>query len=147
MAKNTTKYTLPTNIAFFVYSYAKLKMLQFYFDFLCVVLPFDRFELLEMDTDSLYFAISDSSLELAVPDANRMAYEQLKRQFLVTSDAEKRTPGLFKLEWSGTGMICLCSKTYIAFTTSRDEHGNEIATNVKMSSKGLSKRTNKLTVE
>ena len=48
---------------------------------------------------------------------------------------DSRTPGLFKEEFSGIGMISLNSKTY--FCWSSDE-------NVKYSSKGLSKKTNKL---
>ena len=28
---------------------------------------------------------------------------------------DKRTPGIFKIEWKGTEMICLNSKTYLFF--------------------------------
>ena len=44
---------------------------------------------------------------------------------------DKRTPGLFKVEWCGDGFVGLCSKTYYCFG----------ATN-KYSTKGLSKRHN-----
>ena len=33
MNKSVVKYTLPLHIGFFVYQYAKLRMLQFYYDF------------------------------------------------------------------------------------------------------------------
>ena len=43
----------------------------------------------------------------------------------------KRTPGLFKVEWSGDGFVWLCSKTYYGFEPTD-----------KYSTKGLSKRHN-----
>ena len=46
---------------------------------------------------------------------------------------EKRTPGLFKLEYEGEGMISLCSKTYHCFGDYS-----------KTSTKGLSKNHNTL---
>ena len=46
---------------------------------------------------------------------------------------DKRTPGLFKLEYQGSDMVCLCSKTYFASGTTQ-----------KMSSKGLQAKSNKL---
>lgn len=123
-------------------------MLQFYFDFLNVVLPFESFELLEMDTDSLYFALSEETIDEAVPTSRKTVFEKKKKKFLVINeDEDRRTPGLFKLEWKGTGMICLCSKTYFAFSTSTDSQGNEVVENVKLSSKGISKRANSLKLE
>lgn len=49
-AKKKIRFDLPVLIAFFVYSYAKLRMLQFYYDFLIKVLDPSDFELVEMDT-------------------------------------------------------------------------------------------------
>jgi hypothetical protein len=49
---------------------------------------------------------------------------------------DKRTPGLFKTEFTGDGMIALCSKTYYCF-------GKED----KFSCKGINKRTNQITKE
>ena len=45
---------------------------------------------------------------------------------------DKRTPGLFKMEWEGDGIIALCSKTHICFGSQKD----------KVTGKGLSKRQN-----
>ena len=50
---------------------------------------------------------------------------------------DKRTPGLFKVEWQGKGMVSLCSKTY--YCTGPDED--------KLSSKGLQKSRNKLSYD
>ena len=49
---------------------------------------------------------------------------------------DRRTPGLFKEEFMGDGMIALNSKTYICWNDSTDE--------TKLSSKGLNKRNNNL---
>jgi len=51
---------------FFVYGYAKLRMLQLYYDFLDNYLDRKSFALMEMDADSCYFACATSSLEEAV---------------------------------------------------------------------------------
>ena len=49
---------------------------------------------------------------------------------------DKHTPGLFKVEWEGSGMIALCSKTYFGW-------GEEN----KCSTKGIDKRHNQLNKE
>lgn len=107
MAKKVIKFNLPVLIAFFVYSYAKLRMLEFYYDFLDRILPRTAFEMVEMDTgwiimntsivlsrrldticnkvvipDSLYFACSHKSLEDAVPESRKPLFNQIKSQFL-----------------------------------------------------------------
>ena len=52
---------------------------------------------------------------------------------LARKASDKRTPGLFKVEWCGDGFIGLCSKTYYCFG----------ATN-KCTTKGLNKRQNNI---
>ena len=34
---------------------------------------------------------------------------------------DKRTPGLFKVEWEGNGIISLCSKMYYCFGAGKDK--------------------------
>ncbi|BFZ20032.1 hypothetical protein BsWGS_23071 [Bradybaena similaris] len=154
-------WDLPSQIGFFVYQYAKLRMLQFYYDFLVEFVDTADFELCEMDTDSLYLALSTSTLEEAVkPDRRTEFYTKYadwfpsvacathRVDFIETLGAtpitktcpecrksqmnDKRTPGLFKLEYQGLGMISLCSKTYICFGDYN-----------KVSTKGLNKNLNK----
>ena len=71
-----TKIThdLPIQIGFMVYQYAKLKMLSFYYDFLLKFFDLKDFELCEMDTDSLYLALSDTKLDNLVKPNLREAY-------------------------------------------------------------------------
>ncbi|KAL8613898.1 hypothetical protein ACOMHN_032888 [Nucella lapillus] len=165
LGKSKIRWHLPNQIGFFVYQYAKLRMLQFYYD--CVDKFVDRkdFQLCEMDTDSLYMALSKESLEKAVrPDLKLQFYQKWKDWFpaqacdnhhddfvrdkikgsdwtphpccVTRQKLDKRTPGLFKLEYKGNGIVALCSKTYYCF-------GEED----KFSCKGLSKRLNRLVKE
>ena len=142
LAKSKINHDLPIQIGFFVYQHAKLRMLQFYYDFLDVFLDRADFEYVQMDTDSAYFAISGDSLESLVKPELRQLYEQEKDKWLPRTDTEehrrydKRTPGLFKLEWEGDGIVALCSKTWYGFG-SKD----------KFSCKGVNKRNNVINKE
>ena len=49
-----TSLDFPVHIGVFILNYAKLRMFQFYFDFLDYYLSREDFETLEMDTDSNY---------------------------------------------------------------------------------------------
>ena len=65
IAKKTMLEDLPVQSGFFVYQYAKLRILEFYYDFL------DRadYQYVEMDTDSAYIALAGDSLtNLVKPD-------------------------------------------------------------------------------
>ena len=67
---------LPIQIDFFVYGYAKLRMLEFYYDFLDFYINRQDFECCKMDTDSLYYALSSSNLENVIkPEKKKEFYE------------------------------------------------------------------------
>ena len=66
MAKSKLNWNLPLEIGFFAYQYAKLRMLQFHFDLVDKYLSRDDYQLCEMDTDSLYMALSKPTFEEAV---------------------------------------------------------------------------------
>ena len=173
IGRRHVNWNLPLQIGFFVYQYAKMKMLQFYYDCLLEYCDISDFELCEMDTDSFYIAISGNSLEdIIKPNKRRDFFKNFHRwfpaqacefhreEFIQTKYNgktwnpsyscciqhivnEKRTPGLMKTEWIGDGCIALNSKTYFCF--SYDETGCE--TNIKVASKGLNKKQNKFTKE
>ena len=194
--KEVLQHKLPLQIGFFVYQYAKLRMLEFYFD--CIDKFIDRsdYQLCEMDTDSLYMSLSTPTLEDAVRPALRRQFftefhhwfpspacDAHRSNFIECKVAgqdwtpapccaarkrhDKRTPGLFKLEYKGDGIVALCSKTYVCFgecITERDtfkklypEEQGEICTKskcsfgkgcqTKRSAKGLSKKLNYLVRE
>ena len=102
---------LPFQVGFFVYQYAKLRMLQFYYDFFDKYLDRADFQMCEMDTDRAYIAISGESVESLVKPKLRAEFERdVNNWFLRTDTAEhkaydKRKPGLFKVEWERQGIV------------------------------------------
>ena len=119
-----------------VYQMAKLAMLEFYYEFLDRHVARSDFELMQMDTDSLYFALSAEKLEDVIKPPLREEFEAWKQAWLVCTPEDKRTPGLFKLEKQGKRMIALCSKCYYL------DDGPDTA--AKVSAKGVSQRQNPL---
>jgi len=123
----------PFQIGIAVYQLAKLRMLEFYYDFL------DKyFELIQMDTDSNYMAISGERLKDIVRPEMKAEFKAEKRKWLAWDKWSGRTPGLFKLEFEGSRMIALSSKCYLA-------DKGEVGEKKKFSMKGVSKMQNELT--
>jgi len=120
-----------------VYQLAKQRMLEFYYDFLNRYISRRDFELIQMDTDSNYIAISADRLEDIVRPELRAEFEATKQQWLAWDKWSGRTPGLFKLENEGSRMIALCSKCYYVDKQDREKK--------KFSTKGMSKRQNNIT--
>ena len=161
MNKKTVKNTLPVHVGFFVLQYAKMRMLQFYYDFINRYVERPLYQYCEMDTDSAYLALAGESVDDLVTPALREHYFRHRSEWLpseccddhrndyvrcrlanrpwvgdeacckVRRAFDKRTPGLFKVEWSGAGFVGLCSKTYYCFGATD-----------KYSTKGLNKRHN-----
>ena len=125
-----TKVTInrPFQEGIVVYQLAKLRMLQFYYDFLDKYIDRRDFELIQMDTDSMYFALSYDTLDEAVKRELTQHFENNKKQWLSWDKWSNREPGLFKLEKEGTRAIALCSKCYFV--------EGEKSGKAKMSSKG-----------
>ena len=111
------KQNMPIQVAFSVLNDAKLKMLEFYYD--CIDKYIDRtdYQYMYMDTDSAYMALSDNFEKLIKPEL-RKEFERDKKLWFPRTDSnennahDKRKPGLFKIEYEGSGMVALCSKTY-----------------------------------
>ena len=129
----------PFQVGIVVYQLAKLRMLQFYYEFLDFYLDRRDFELIQMDTDSMYFALSREKLEDAIRPGYETQFEEDKKRWLAWNKWSNREPGLFKLEKEGTHAIALCSKCY---------HIKDQATGqAKVSSKGVNKRQNDMRAE
>ena len=139
--KKSIKLNLPMQIGFFVYQYAKLHMLSFYYDFMDKFLDRADFEYCEMDTDSAYVALSGDNIEALVrselkEECEREKFNWFPRNYNGEVKAfDKRTPGLFKTEFLGDGRIGLNSKMYFCFNDSK----------AKFSCKGVNKYTNAIT--
>ena len=56
LSKTTVTYTLPVHVGFFVPQYAKMRMLQFYYNFINRYVERPLFQLCEMDTYIAYLA-------------------------------------------------------------------------------------------
>ena len=131
MAKNKIVMDLPIQLGYHILQLAKLRMLQFKYDFLDVFCMKNSFEYIEMDTDSAYMALAGKKLEDIIKPEKLTLYKSsingrcddraftaedgfFPRSCCSTHKAyDKRTPSLFKVEAEGIAMIALCSKTYI----------------------------------
>ena len=165
-AKGFIKMDTPIVIGFTILQYAKLRMLQFYYD--CLLRYVDRrdFAMCQMDTDSAYMALSGDFESLIKPelqdefyseygdwfprpycDAHKLDFKGVKdigawewdrsecSDCTDTYNYDRRTPGLFKEEFDGEGIIALNSKTYYCWSSDGS----------KMSTKGINKKLNPFT--
>ena len=119
-----------------------LRMLQVYYDLVDMYIERPLYQYCEMDTDSAYIALASNSLDDLVFVEKRTNYFQHHSKWLPAESRadhnadyvrcqlanrlwntsapcwlarkayDKRTPGLFKVEWHGRGFVGLCSKTY-----------------------------------
>ena len=103
---------MPIQLGWMILGYAKLRLLEFYYDFLDVYVDRKDFMLGECDTDSLYFGMTAESLrEVIKPDRlndfdkllNGHCNETPINTWLPRTccpkhvEYDKRTPGLFKV--------------------------------------------------
>ena len=139
-------------IIVFILQYAKLRMLELHYNFLERFCDVSKFEELEMDTDSLYLALSEKELYDCIREESKAEWGLLRTKdckYDFTANAttnffpktcctkhikhDRREPALFKEEFRCTEMLCLCSKTYCCYDSNSNKY--------KFSSKGLNKRT------
>ena len=111
--------------------YAKLRMLEVYYNFFKKFCDTEKYEELETDTDSHYLALSEENLEDIILAEKKNEWEEVRsRDFTDSFNANakdnffpgtccaahkkhnKSEPGLFKEEFRWTEMLCLGSKTY-----------------------------------
>ena len=131
LAKAQIELKEPIIVGFLILQYAKLRVLELYYNFFTRFCDVNKFEEFEMDTDSLYLALAEKELEDCIRPEMRAEWQSLRSNDCVdsfTADAvanffprtwcvkhkqhDKREPGIFKEEFRCTEMLCLCSKTY-----------------------------------
>ena len=147
----------PIQIGIAVYSYAKLNLINFW-EFLNKYLVNDMFQIMECDTDSLYCALARDTVDECVKPELMEEWKREKYNFFSSDDPteidfagvkipfsqyDKRTPGKYKEEFNGVGMICLNSKVYHIWS---DRYKDGILI-TKTSCKGMQKKRNELTRE
>ena len=150
LVKSTVEHREPIIVGFFILQYSKLRMLELYYNFFDKFCDVQKFEELEMDTDSLYLALAHENLYDCIRPEMRSIWNEIRRDdctetFRADSTCnffrrtccekhvkhDKREPGLFKEDFRCTEMLCLCSKTYCCY--------NSLTNKTKFSSKGLNK--------
>ena len=99
--QRTVTIKRPYQCGIAVYQLAKLRMLEFYYDFLDKYFSRQNFKLCYMDTDLFYLAMSGDSLDEIVRPEMKQAYEADKKNWLATDKFSERTPGLCKPEFVG----------------------------------------------
>ena len=152
LVKHQIKHREPIIVGFFTLQYAKQGRLELYYNFFKLFCDTDKYEKLEMDTDSLYLALSEENLEDVILPEKRAEWEQLRSKDCTdnfTANAtdnffprtwcnvhkkhDKREPGLFKEKFRCAEMLCLCSRTYFCYDKQTNKYN--------FSSKRLNKRT------
>ena len=150
MVKSEVNHKEPIIVGFFILQYAKLTMLQLFYIFFQLFCDSQKYELIEMDTDSLYMALSEDKIEDLIRPEMKLMWEMNRENdcrddfradehynFFTRNCCQQhwkfdqRTPGLFKEEFRCTEMVALCSKTYCCF--------DEPTRITKLSCKGLNK--------
>ena len=148
-SRKKVKHTSPIQIGIAVYSYAKLMLIEFW-ELLDKYLVKEKYELMYCDTDSIYLAISEDTLDDCVKLGLEEEWNREREKFIASTDNrlvefegnqvpfsqfDKRTPGKFKPEFKGDGMVCLNSKVVHAW--GKNSEGKPIS---KTSTKGTQPR-------
>ena len=72
LLKSTIEHKEPIIVGFFILQYAKLKMLELYYNFFDKFCDVNKFEELETDTDSLYLAVAEETLYDCIQPEKKM---------------------------------------------------------------------------
>ena len=145
----TLTMSIPIYLGFQILQLAKLRMLEFAYDFMSKYVERPLYQYLYCDTDSLYFSLSKDSLEECVKCDMREEYEMQMTQYCGEARfpnaflsrtccphhtfEDDKEPGLLKIEFhKGDIFLGLSSKTYVC------RSGKD---GVKLSCKGVNKAT------
>ena len=115
LSKGVVTYTLPLHIGFFVYQYAKLRMLQFYYDFVDKYVERPLFQYCEMDMDSAYIELAGKSIDELVVD--RANYFRHRSEWLPAEGCEEHHNDYVNARisgrpWTTTEPCCLVRQMF-----------------------------------
>ena len=135
---------MPIQLSAAILSYAILRMLQFLYDFLNKFVDRSDMNMMYIGTDSCYMTInSENFKDIIKPEMLKTYYQERGDWFPVENNHyifkeqslyESRKPGLFKVEFSGDGMVALSPKLYYCLGDQSNKN--------KFSSKGVQKNNN-----
>ena len=78
MLKSTIEHREPIFVEFLILQYAKLRMLELYYNFFDKFCDVTNFEELEMNPDSLYLALAEKNLYDCIQPYKRAAWEKIE---------------------------------------------------------------------
>ena len=78
LAKSTVEHREPIIVGFFILQYAKLRMLELYYNFFEKFCDVQKFEELEMDTDSRYLALAHENLYECIKPEMRSIWNEMR---------------------------------------------------------------------
>ena len=78
LVKSEIEHREPIIVGFFILQNAKLRLLELYYNFFKKFCDTDKYEELEMDTDSLYLALSEENLEDVILPEKRAEWNLLR---------------------------------------------------------------------
>ena len=90
LVKAQIEHKEPINVRFFILQYAKLRMLELYYNFFTKFCDVNKFEELEMDTDAVFLALAEKKLEDCIRPEMRAEWQKLRSNECVdnfTADA------------------------------------------------------------
>ena len=80
MAKAEIEHGEQIIVGFFILQYAKLRMLELYYNLFERFCDVNKFEELEMDTDSLYLALSEKNFHDCIREESKTEWELLRTE-------------------------------------------------------------------
>ena len=97
LVRSEVEHREPIVVGFFILQYAKLRMLELYYNFIKNFCDTDKYEELEMDTDSIYLALSEENLEEVIfPKSELNGTKYVLKIALIT--LLRRLPTIFSSE-------------------------------------------------
>ena len=128
----------PIVVRFFNLQYAKLRMLELYYNFFKKICDTEKYEELEMDTDSLYLALSEENLEDTILPEKRNEWEAILSRDCTDSFAANAKVNFFPRSMiresldclkknSGVPKRCVCVAKPIVVTIERVTSTNSVA--------------------
>jgi len=99
-------------------------MYQFYYDCIDKYIDRSNYQYITTDTDSAYMALTGDFNDL-IRSEQRDNFELEKAKWFILNSYDKRTPGLFKIEFTGVGAIALCSKAHYIWGDNKSKYASK----------------------
>ena len=80
LLRSTIEHKEPRIVGFFFLQYAKMRMLELYYNFVDKFCDVNKFEELEMDTDTLYLALAEENLYDCIRLEKKGDWEKLREK-------------------------------------------------------------------